>query len=123
MPSAVIEVRTEHSEQMERSLIDGVYRAMEDAFHIDPNEGTIRLVVHASHRYRPDPDLEHAELHTHVSIDTFAGRSVDAKRALYRAIVDNFEQLGIPRNHVEILVRDIPRENWGIRGGTAACDL
>jgi phenylpyruvate tautomerase PptA (4-oxalocrotonate tautomerase family) len=58
-----------------------------------------------------------------VSIDAFAGRSIDAKRALYRQIVESLEPLGIPPDHVSIVVREVPLTNWGIRGGTAACDL
>jgi hypothetical protein len=48
---------------------------------------------------------------------------LDAKRRLYAGIVDNLEPLGIPRNHVKILLREIPAENWGIRGGQAGCDV
>jgi hypothetical protein len=33
------------------------------------------------------------------------------------------QPLGIPRDHVKILLREIPRENWGIRGGQAGCDV
>ena len=63
------------------------------------------------------------EAYTHISIDAFQGRSVEAKRNLYKAIVDNLEPLGIPKDHVKILLREIPQENWGIRGGQAACDV
>jgi phenylpyruvate tautomerase PptA (4-oxalocrotonate tautomerase family) len=35
----------------------------------------------------------------------------------------NLEALGIPRDHVKIVLREIPRENWGIRGGQAGCDV
>lgn len=31
--------------------------------------------------------------------------------------------MGIPRDHVTITVRDLPRENWGIRGGQSALDI
>ena len=51
------------------------------------------------------------------------GRSLDAKRNLYRAIVNNLEGLGIPKDHVKILLREIPKENWGIRGGQAGSDV
>ena len=50
-------------------------------------------------------------------------RSLDAKRNLYMAIVKNLEPFGIPKNHVKILLREIPKENWGIRGGQAGCDV
>jgi hypothetical protein len=29
----------------------------------------------------------------------------------------------VPRDHVSITVRESPAENWGIRGGQAACDV
>jgi phenylpyruvate tautomerase PptA (4-oxalocrotonate tautomerase family) len=51
-----------------------------------------------------------------VSVDCFAGRSVEAKRRLYEEIVDRLEPLGIPRDHVSITLRESPTENWGIRG-------
>jgi phenylpyruvate tautomerase PptA (4-oxalocrotonate tautomerase family) len=63
------------------------------------------------------------EMFTLVSIDAFAGRSLDAKRALYAKIVEKLEQTGIPKDHVLILLRESPTENWGIRGGLAACDV
>jgi phenylpyruvate tautomerase PptA (4-oxalocrotonate tautomerase family) len=58
-----------------------------------------------------------------VSIDAIEGRSLDAKRTLYQQIVGNLEPLGIPRDHVSILLRDIPPSNWGIRGGLPACEV
>ncbi len=56
-------------------------------------------------------------------IDCFAGRSVQAKRNLYTEIVDRLAALGIPRDHVLINLNEIQAENWGIRGGQAACDV
>ena len=79
--------------------------------------------MHQPHRYVPDPDLDIPELHTHISIDTFSGRPLEAKRVLYKEIVSNLAKLGIPENHVEILIREIPMENWGIWGGQAGCDV
>ena len=37
--------------------------------------------------------------------------------------VKNLEPFGIPKNHIKILLREIPKENWGIRGGQAGCDV
>ena len=123
MPSVVIEVKKVYSQEEECNIIDAVYKAMVTAFGIMPNERTIRLFVHQPHRYVPDPDLDIPDLHTHISIDTFSGRSLDSKRVLYKEIVLNLAKLGIPENHVEILIREIPKENWGIRGGQAGCDV
>jgi phenylpyruvate tautomerase PptA (4-oxalocrotonate tautomerase family) len=123
VPSVVIEVKKQYTKEQEVALIELVYSALVEAFKIDSSERTIRLFVHEPHRYAPDPHLEKPDLHTHISIDTFAGRSVDSKRKLYLDIVQNLEKVGIPKNHVEILIREIPGENWGIRGGQAGCDI
>lgn len=123
MPSAVIEVKKEHGKEKEMEIIQAVYQAMADIFQITPADSTIRLIVHQAHRYQADPSLTHPELHTHISIDMFKGRTLDKKRHLYQAIVNNLEALGIPKNHVEILLREVDKENWGISGGQAACDL
>ena len=123
MPSVLIEVRNEYSQEQEIALMDAVHSALREAFKIPEWDRNMRLVVHAPHRLVCPPDREKPELYTHVSIDCFAGRSVDAKRNLYQAIVHNLEALGIPKNHVKILLREIPKENWGIRGGQAACDV
>jgi phenylpyruvate tautomerase PptA (4-oxalocrotonate tautomerase family) len=58
-----------------------------------------------------------------VSIDAFAGRSLKAKRSLYAQLVENLEGLGIPRDHVKILLREIPLENWGLAGGKLGSEI
>jgi len=103
--------------------MEAVHAALREAFKILPGDRNVRLVAHEPHRFACPPDRAHPELYTHISIDAFAGRSLDAKRALYRGIVENLAGLGIPKDHVKILLREIPRENWGIRGGRAGCDV
>ena len=58
-----------------------------------------------------------------VEITAFAGRTVDAKRLLYKNIIDNLKKLGIDALDVFVIVCEEPLENWGIRGGIPACDL
>ena len=123
MPAVLIEVRCEHGREREVALMEAVHSALVEAFKIPPTDRTVRLVVHQPHRMMVAPGLAHPELFTQVTIDAFAGRSIEAKRALYKAIVANLERLGIPKDHVKILLRDVPKENWGIRGGQAACDV
>lgn len=123
MPSALIEVRKQYTQEQEIALMEAVHAALRDAFKILPGDKNVRLVVHPPHRFACPPDREKPESYTHISIDAFAGRSLDAKRNLYKAIVDKLEPFGIPRNHVKIMLREIPKENWGIRGGQAGCDV
>lgn len=123
MPSTVIEVRRTYSATEEVAIVDAVHEALVAAFRIPPGDKHVRLVVHEPHRFAVPPHLSAPDRATMVAIDCFAGRSVDAKRALYAGIVERLEPLGIPRDHVTITLRDVPREDWGIRGGQAACDV
>jgi hypothetical protein len=58
----------------------------------------------------------------YVLVETalFAGRTPETKGALYAAIVDALEPLGVPRSDVFIRIIEQPRENFGIRGGIRA---
>lgn len=123
MPSVLIEVRKAYSPAEETALMEAVHAALQEAFKILPADRNVRLLVHEPHRFACPPDRRQPERYTHISIDAFAGRSIEAKRALYQAIVGRLEALGIPRDHVKILLREISRENWGIRGGQAGCDV
>jgi phenylpyruvate tautomerase PptA (4-oxalocrotonate tautomerase family) len=123
MPWALIEVRRQWSREEETAIIDAVHAALVAAFRIPAKDKHVRLQVHEPHRFAHPPTLAEPEYATLVSVDCFAGRSVEAKRRLYGEIVDRLEPLGIPRDHVSITLRESPTENWGIRGGQAACDV
>lgn len=123
MPTVLIEVRKQYPSEQEGALIEAVHSALREAFKILPDDKNVRLVVHQPHRFACPPDQEKPEAYTHIGIDVFPGRSLDAKRKLYQAIVNNLEPLGIPKNHVIILLREIAKDNWGIRGGQAGCDV
>lgn len=123
MPSVLIEVRRQYPPAVEADIMDAVHAALREAFRILPGDRNVRLLVHEPHRFQCPPDKDQPECYTHISIDCFAGRSRDAKRGLYRAIVDKLAPFGIPADHVKILLREIAPENWGIRGGQAACDV
>jgi phenylpyruvate tautomerase PptA (4-oxalocrotonate tautomerase family) len=123
MPSVLIEVRQQYTEENEKGIMEAVHSALRECFKIKPQDRNVRLLVHEPHRFECPPDREKPEFYTHISIDCFAGRSLNAKRNLYRTIVHNLEVLSIPPNHVKIMLREITPENWGIRGGHAACDI
>lgn len=123
MPSVLIEVRQQYPADVESGIMEAVHSALRHAFRILPGDRNVRLLVHEPHRFECPPDREKPEAYTHISIDCFAGRSLAAKRELYQTIVRNLAEFGIPANHVKIMLREITAENWGIRGGRAACDV
>lgn len=123
MPSVLIEVRQQYSQQQEIALIEAVHTALRESLQLPANDRDVRLLVHEPHRFACPPTLSTPAAFTVIGIDAFAGRSLETKRKLYAAIVGRLEPLGIPKDHVKIMLREIPAENWGIRGGQAACDV
>lgn len=123
MPSVLIEVRKEYNEEEGLKLINAVHEALQSAFKILPSDKVVRLVVHSPDRFACPGDLKKPELYTYINIDAYSGRSIEAKRTLYKTIVDNLETLGIPKDHVLILLREAPSENWGVEGGQVASEV
>jgi phenylpyruvate tautomerase PptA (4-oxalocrotonate tautomerase family) len=60
---------------------------------------------------------------TLIQVTLFAGRSLDAKRRLYRAVVRSLGRLGVPPSDVLIVLHEVALEHWGIRGGTPASEV
>lgn len=123
MPSSLVEVRRSYTEAEEIALIDAVHESLVAAFKIPPTDKHVRLLAYEPHRFTHSPGRSQPDRVTRVTVDCFRGRSVEAKRNLYREIVERLETLGIPRDHVSILLRESDAENWGISGGQAACDI
>lgn len=122
MPFVLIEVRKKYTTEQEVILINAVQCAITEAFN-KPDDINVRLLVHEPHRFPAPRHKTQPEYYTNISIDCIIGRSLDTKRRLYSLIVQNVAELGIPKDHIKILLREHSKENWGIRGGQAACDV
>lgn len=123
MPSVLIEVRKCYTKSEEIALIEAVHGSLVEAFKIKPTDKTVRLIAHEPHRFSHPPTLARPEYFTHITIHAFTGRTLETKRKLYKAIVTRLGILGIPSDHILILLQESPLENWGVRGGQAACDI
>jgi phenylpyruvate tautomerase PptA (4-oxalocrotonate tautomerase family) len=121
MPSTTVEVVREYPPDEETAIVEAVHAALVEGLEIPDDDRTVRLVVHQPHRVAFP--RSRSERYTVVSVDLFEGRSLDAKRRLYQALVRNLGELGIPADDVKVLLREIPPENWGLRGGKPASEL
>jgi phenylpyruvate tautomerase PptA (4-oxalocrotonate tautomerase family) len=121
MPAVKIETRRGLTREQKIGVLHAVGGALVAAFGASEQTLSQRFV-----EYDPE-DLEipagKGDRFTVVTVDALAGRSVDAKRLLYRELVSRLAALGVPPNDVVIVVHDIPPESWGTRGGQAACDI
>ena len=121
MPNVTIEVRRPYVASQEEAIIAAVHAALMEGLKTPEWDRTIRLVAHEPHRFAIPPGC--SDSYTLVDIDLFSGRSMEAKRRLYRALVRNLGELGIPPRDVKILLRESGAENWGIRGGVPASEV
>jgi phenylpyruvate tautomerase PptA (4-oxalocrotonate tautomerase family) len=121
MPLIKIEARRGLAPETKRALFDAVHEALVACFRIPDHDRAQQLIEYAAEDFEIPP--RSGPRFTIVTITAFAGRSLDAKRALYKTIADRFEALGIPRLDVFIVLNEVPIENWGLRGGIAATDI
>jgi len=121
MPSTLISVRKRWPLEKRRAIIDAVHQALVDGMLIAQTDRTLRL-----QEFEPEDfavSRGRTENFTLVEIDLLSGRSPSAKRRLYKCVVENLGALGIRAKDVKIILRENPRENWGISGGVPATDL
>ncbi len=121
MPLVRIEIEKGFSPEYKIALLDSVHQALVEVIKIPDHDRRQRL-------YELDADhFEHTgrgEGYTIIEITMFKGRSNEAKKALYRRMVDLLEQNpGINGNDVTIIIHEPALENWGIRGGLPASEV
>jgi len=121
MPLVTIETRRGLRSETKRLMFDAVHDALLAAFKIPDSDRAQRLLEYAPEDFEIPPGR--GERFTIVTIAAFMGRSLDAKRTLYREVATRLESAGIPKSDVFIVLQEIPMENWGLRGGVAGCDV
>lgn len=106
-----------------RSTLDRHRTELSDAIHASVKEALAYPAEKRFHRFiglAPE-DFVHPEDRSDdyviIEISMFEGRSLDAKKALLRALYANIgEACGLAPADVEITIFETPRANWGIRG-------
>ncbi len=121
MPLVRIEVRRSREPEEKRAVCDAVHAAMKEALLIPEQDRHIRYIEHAPEDFQIPPGK--TEDYTLVELTIFQGRSMDAKRNLYQAVVRNLGSLGIAPEDVFIVLIESPPENWGVRGGVPASEV
>lgn len=55
-----------------------------------------------------------------VTVDMWAGRTVEQKKQLVEGITAAFVKIGTPAERVHIILRDVPKQNWATGGKLAS---
>ena len=114
MPIAKIEVCRARPAHEVEALIEAVYQAQREALKVPEDDRQIRYIEHKPEHFAIPPSKTCD--YTFVEILIFPGQTLEAKRNLYRGIVQRFGKLGIAPTDILIALQEPPMENWGVRG-------
>ena len=83
----------------------------------------VAVVVDLFDRARRIVSTGSSERFIRIEIELFSGRSIEAKRDLYRSIVEKLAGLGVPELETKISLIEVPMQNWGLRAGLPASEI
>ena len=121
MPLVKIEVRKTWPPQQVRAIMEAVHQALRDSLKIPERDRQIRYIEHRPEHFQVPPGK--TENYTLLEITMFTGRSLEAKRALYQALIKRLGAEGIAAADIFIVLNEEPLDNWGIRGGFPASEV
>lgn len=114
MPSTRIETRRGWLGARRRDFVEAVQVALVAGILIPEADRCVRLA-----EYDDEAFIVPAHVGPHytvVEVSLFTGRSIDAKRRLYTAMVEAVAPFGLAPHDLKIILNEVPRENWGLRG-------
>jgi len=105
----------------EKKIIEAVQEALLSSLKLPDYDRDVVLDLYdADTRIVP---TGRSDRYTRIEIMMFSGRSMDAKRLLYKSLVARLSELGVPENEIKIVLLEVPAENWGLRGGLPASEI
>jgi phenylpyruvate tautomerase PptA (4-oxalocrotonate tautomerase family) len=120
MPSTRITTGT-WARGREATIVEAVQNALLSSLKIpDYDRDVVIDLYDGSSRIIP---TGRSDRHTRIEIVLFSGRTLQAKKALYSAVVENLSALGVPAEEIKIILIEVPPENWGLRGGRPASEI
>jgi phenylpyruvate tautomerase PptA (4-oxalocrotonate tautomerase family) len=106
-----------------RSTLDPIRKELSDAIHHAVMEALAYPAENRFHRFTglSNEDFiypaDRSDRYIIIEISLFEGRSIEAKKALIRALYQYIpEETGITAQDIEITIFETPRHAWGIRG-------
>jgi phenylpyruvate tautomerase PptA (4-oxalocrotonate tautomerase family) len=118
MPIVKIEVCRSRPQEQVAAIIEAVYQAQLIAFKLPEDDKQIRYVEHKPEHFPVPPGK--TENFTFIEFQIFPGRSLEAKRNLYKGVVVRLGALGIEPPDITIVLHEPSLQNWGLRGVPAS---
>ncbi|PZO35620.1 MAG: tautomerase family protein [Pseudanabaena frigida] len=115
MPQTKIYGHADFIQQNREVLSTTIHSCVVDALNYPPEKKFQRFFPLQSEDFEHPSDR--SEKYIIIEILMFAGRSVEAKKSLYRLLFERLQEtLDIVPIDIEIILIETPSYNWGIRG-------
>ncbi|MFB9948396.1 tautomerase family protein [Rhizobium puerariae] len=118
MPATRIETRRGWIGTRRPDVIEAVQRALLTGLKLPEDDRCVRLLEY-DHDAMIVPSGRGAS-YTVVEITLFSGRTLEAKRRLYAALVEELSVFGVPADDIKTVLVEVRPENWGLRGSPAS---
>ncbi len=109
------------AEGLEIELMEAVQSALVSAFKIPESDRDVVLDLYEESRRLVSHGR--SERYTRVEILGIAERSLNAKRVLFKTIVENLQSVGVPKSETRIVLVEPPADSWGVKGGIPASEV
>ena len=123
MPLARIDVPAGKSADYRSAIGDVVYNAMISALKAPKDDRFQVITEHPTGGLIIDPTylgIQRTENAIIIQVTMNEGRTLDMKRAFYKAVADGLhERLGLRREDVVINLVEVKKENWSFGNGEA----
>jgi 4-oxalocrotonate tautomerase len=123
MPLARIDVPRGRTATFRRIVSDVVYEAMLDTLKVPANDRFQVITEHDAQDLVLDPsylDIQRSSACIVIQLTLNDGRTVDQKRAFYKAVADGLHgRAGMRREDVLISLVEVRKENWSFGNGEA----
>ena len=121
MPHAVVNRLSGAPPTSRRAIIEAVNRALVGALKVPEDTHPVRLC-----EYDADAFLiprQSSTAFTLIEATVYPGRTIETKRRLYTRLIAELGETGIAAEDIRIVLYEVPRENWGLKGGVPASEI
>ena len=123
MPLVRVSMRRGKPATYRKAVLEGLYQAMRETFNVPEGDRFMILTEHEQDDFVYDPNylgIQRSDDLVIIQITWNEGRTVEQKKALYKAIADGLATtLSLRREDVFIGLVEVKKENWSFGNGVA----
>lgn len=121
MPVATIQIYTGWSPQQKQQLLGSLQKAILESLLVPDDDLQLKIQEYDIAHVRAPKNT--TKKYVLIEIALFEGRNLETKTALYKAINLELAKIDIKSNDIFIMLQEIPKNNFGIKGGKPAGEI